>query len=157
MDQQRPLFKVKDLVAKQGQQQISNQDQQPPEQGKKPITKRKSVNARSQPKPVSKMSYSRANSSTRAVIVNDKTFASGTFKEVWEGVYTDGPRKSEPCAVKAFKTGSVFEEHYIQEKLSILERTQRIIDDFAAAKVIENGRIFLHTPEIWTFDDTKEK
>jgi hypothetical protein len=23
--------------------------------------------------------------------------------------------------------------------------------------VIENGRIFLNTPEIWTFDDTKEK
>ena len=154
MDQRRPLVKVNSPIAKKGQQQTSNQDQdqQPREQGK-----RLTLNAKSQSKPVSKMPDSRANSSTRAVIVNDKTFASGIFKEVWKGIYTDGPRKGEFCAVKEFKTGSVFEEHYFQEELSIVERTQRIIDDFAAAKVIENGRIFLNTPEIWIFDDTKEK
>jgi hypothetical protein len=126
-------------------------------QGKTPIAKRKSIKAKSKPQQVSKMSYSRVNSSTRALIVNDKIFASGTFKDVWKGVYTNGPRKGEPCVAKEFKTGSVFEEHYFQEELSIVERTQRIIDDFAAAKVLENGRIFLNTPEIWTFDGTNEK
>jgi hypothetical protein len=112
MDQRRPLVKANSPVVRQGQQQIPNQDEQPPVQRKRPMAKRKNVNAKPQPKPVSKMSYSRANFSTRAVIVNDKIFASGTFKKVWEGVYTDGPRKGEPCAVKEFKTGSVFEERY---------------------------------------------
>jgi len=75
-------------------------------------------------------------------------------------MYTSGPRKGEACVAKEFKTGSVFEEYYFQEELNIVERSQKIVDDFAEAKVISssgNSRILLNTPEIWTFDYTEEK
>jgi hypothetical protein len=105
----------------------------------------------------SKMSCSRTNTSTRAKVVDDKIFASGTFKNVWKGVYTDGVRRGESCVAKEFKAGSVYKDHYFQEELNIVARAHIIIDHFAAAKVISNGRIYLNSPEIWTYDDTNEK
>lgn len=69
------------------------------------------------------------------------------------GVYNKGEREGEACVAKEFKTGSVYEEHYFEEELNIIRRTQEIIDDFAAARVIGSSRILLNTPEIWEYEE----
>lgn len=102
------------------------------------------------------MSYSRTNDSHSADIDKTKIFASGAFKNVWKGTYTVGSRKGQPCVAKEFKTGSVYDEHYFEEELNIIRRTQIIIDDFHAARIIDKT-IFLNTPQIWTYNDDGTK
>jgi hypothetical protein len=98
------------------------------------------------------MSYTRSNNATNATIERSMgIFASGTFKNVWQGVYTDGVRKGHKCVAKEFKTGSVLEAHYFEEELEIVARTQKIIDDFDAAGIIDR-KIWLNTPQIWTYE-----
>lgn len=99
------------------------------------------------------MSNARTNDATRANINRNTVFASGTFKNVWLGIYTQGARRGQRCVAKEFKTGSVIEEHYFEEEMNIVQRTQEIIDDFDNAGVIGNRRILLNTPEIWEYTD----
>jgi hypothetical protein len=108
-----------------------------------------------QDRAISKMSFSRTNNSTKVAIDANKIFASGTFKNVWQGDYTDGARKGELCVAKAFKSGSVFQSHYFEEELEIIRHSQAIIDAFAAAGVIR-VRILLNIPEVWVYDETGE-
>ncbi|TVY83249.1 Alpha-protein kinase vwkA [Lachnellula suecica] len=81
-------------------------------------------------------------------------FAQGTFKNVWEGVYSDGPQKGQGCVCKQFKTGFVFESHYFAEEMTIIRRTQKIVDHFMNAEILgpdgSGRRLFLNTPEVWT-------
>lgn len=101
-------------------------------------------------------SHSRINLSTHAEIDTSKIFASGTFKNVWSGVYLDGPRKNTPCVSKQFKTGSVLSDYYFREELNIIALTQSIVDDFHDAGVI-NRDIVLNTPAIWTYEGSGVK
>jgi len=94
------------------------------------------------------MSYRRTNDSSECIVHRERIFASGTFKNVWEGTYTEGPRHGQPCVAKEFKTGSVFEDHYFQEELAIVRHTQKILDDWHATSAT-NRHIYLNTPEIW--------
>ncbi|KAH9219853.1 kinase-like domain-containing protein [Leptodontidium sp. 2 PMI_412] len=104
------------------------------------------------------MSNSRTNNSTRASINKDAIFASGTFKNVWTGIYTAGDRSGQRCVAKEFKTGSVYEAGYFEEEMNIIRGTQRIVDDFDSAGVLGTGRrILLNTPEIWTYEMSQQK
>ncbi|ESZ89805.1 hypothetical protein SBOR_9811 [Sclerotinia borealis F-4128] len=103
------------------------------------------------------MSHKRTNKSTKAEIYLDRIFASGTFKNVWTGRYTEGRRKGQRCVSKEFKTGSVFEKHFFDEELRIIERTQEIIDDFHAANIILGKDIILNTPDVWTYTESRHK
>ncbi|CAD6452533.1 f29ab76f-7bac-4ac2-b085-9c8a1e4ffa76 [Sclerotinia trifoliorum] len=98
------------------------------------------------------MSHRRLNQSRRAEIDTSEIFASGTFKNVWAGRYTEGPRKGQACVSKEFQTGSVISEHYFEEELEIIRRTQEIVDDFHAAGIIDNRDIIVNTPSIWTYE-----
>lgn len=101
------------------------------------------------------MSNSRTNNATSANV--DRTcpvYASGTFKNVWQGTYTVGERKGQKCVAKEFKTGSTIERQYFDEELGITNLTLKIVDDFHAAKIITQ-KILLNTPEIWEYLDTK--
>ncbi|KAI0907278.1 kinase-like domain-containing protein [Ustulina deusta] len=102
------------------------------------------------------MSNSRNNNATRAIIYRDQLFASGTFKNVYEGEYTVGARRGQRCVSKEFKTGSVYETHYFNEEMNIIRCTQKVIDDWHNADVISQ-RILLNTPQIWTYDTTGAK
>lgn len=93
------------------------------------------------------MANRRVNNATRARI-EPYTFAEGTFKIVQRGVYTRGARAGQRCVSKEFKTGSVYEDYYFEEELSIIARAQRIIDSWHDADIIDR-RILLNTPEIW--------
>ncbi|KAF8861838.1 kinase-like protein [Acephala macrosclerotiorum] len=103
------------------------------------------------------MSNSRTNNATRANIEKNNIFASGAFKNVWAGTYTEGARSGQRCVAKEFKTGSVFEDHYFEEEMNIIRRTQKIIDDFDNAKIITGRQILLNTPAIWTYEETGHK
>jgi len=102
------------------------------------------------------MSHSRTNNAWKATIQRDTIYASGTFKNVWQGTYTEGARKGQRCVAKEFKTGSVYEDHYFKEELEIIHHSQEIIDEFHAAGLI-NKDIMLNTPEIWQYEYTENK
>lgn len=97
------------------------------------------------------MANRRLNNATYALIDTTNLFAQGTFKNVWKGTYTRGTRAGQECVAKEFKTGSVYEEHYFEEELAIVNRAQRVIDAWHEADII-NRRIVLNTPEIWTYE-----
>lgn len=96
------------------------------------------------------MSCVRNNNSTAADINRDRLFATGTFKNVWQGRYIAGARTGEACVAKEFKTSSVFEDHYFQEELNIVDRAQNIIDNWHAANIV-NRRIVMSRPQIWQY------
>ena len=102
------------------------------------------------------MSSQRTNCSRKSEIEFSKVFAEGTFKNVYAGIYTSGPQKGEACVWKQFKTGSVYEDHYFDDELAIINRTQQIIDDFQAAGIIDQA-ILLNTPQIWHLTKSKAK
>lgn len=103
------------------------------------------------------MAYQRTNDAHRANIDRSAgIFAQGTFKNVWRGTYTEGARAGQPCVAKEFKTGSVYEEHYFAEEMSIIARAQKVIDKWHEEKPI-NRKILLNTPGIWTYTTTKHK
>lgn len=95
------------------------------------------------------------NNATHACI-ETSIFAHGTFKNVWQGRYTQGIRAGQKCVAKEFKTGSVFEAHYFEEELNIISRAQKIIDNWHDA-CYSGQRIILNTPQIWTYEDSGAK
>jgi hypothetical protein len=101
------------------------------------------------------MSYQRTNNAYYAHFKDSRPFSKGRFKLVWKGVYTKGTRKGEACVSKEFKTGSVYEEWYFDKELDIIDRAQRIIDDWHEERIIDCP-ILLSTPEIWVSDGDDE-
>lgn len=91
-----------------------------------------------------------------ATVNKARLFASGTFKNVYAGNYTEGARAGQECVSKEFKTGSVYEAHYFEEELNIIRHTQAVINDWHDARVIDK-RILLNTPAIWTETETGAK
>ncbi|RAL65102.1 hypothetical protein DID88_001208 [Monilinia fructigena] len=103
------------------------------------------------------MSHQRTNNSTEAEIDLSHIFASGTFKNVWMGTYTKGPRSGQNCVSKEFKSGSVVEEHYFDEELAILRIAQEIIDAFHDANIVPGREIILNRPKVWTYYEGSRK
>ncbi|KAI0973660.1 kinase-like domain-containing protein [Xylaria arbuscula] len=96
------------------------------------------------------MSQSRHNHSTSASIDRTYLFASGTFKNVYEGQYIEGRRAGERCVAKEFKESSPYEEKYFEEEMKIIRTSQKIIDDWHDAGIVRN-HILLNIPEIWVY------
>ncbi|KAI0856216.1 kinase-like domain-containing protein [Xylaria cubensis] len=102
------------------------------------------------------MSNSRNNDATTASISRGQIFASGAFKNVYAGKYTVGTRAGQECVAKEFKTGSVYEEHYFEQEMNIIRRTQLVIDNWHGAGIIDK-RVLLNNPQIWTYTETRAK
>jgi hypothetical protein len=102
------------------------------------------------------MSYARTNNALWAETVRTSRYASGTFKNVYKGNYTDGERCGELCVAKEFKAGSVYEESYFAEEISIIAQAQTIVDKWNEATIIKST-ILLNTPEIWTYTLSRQK
>ncbi|XP_046460948.1 serine/threonine-protein kinase/endoribonuclease IRE1-like isoform X2 [Daphnia pulex] len=92
--------------------------------------------------------YTRENNATKATVY-DPIFASGSFKKIRKGKYTQGERAGEACVSKTFISGSVFEDSYFQAELKVVEKALEIINNFNKQRVI-NQTIWLNKPEIWT-------
>lgn len=94
------------------------------------------------------MHFSRSNQSNFAHFPRDVgPFSKGSFKTVWRGRYTEGPRKGQECVSKAF-TRPAFADHYFDLEMKVNRRTQRIVDAWNAAGVIPKP-VVLNVPEIW--------
>ncbi|KAI1333050.1 kinase-like domain-containing protein [Xylariaceae sp. FL0255] len=95
------------------------------------------------------MANERRNGSQLARIKMDvPPFATGTFKNVYLGYYTRGPRKDEPCVGKVFKDGSPYETEYFEQELRVVARAQKMLDAWSNARITES-RILLNRPERW--------
>lgn len=103
------------------------------------------------------MSSSRQSSAGRSrAIINDRLFATGSFKNVWRGTYTHGPRAGQPCVAKEFRPDVEFDKDPFAEELNVISRAQKIISSWYAAHIID-ARIILNTPEIWEYAGTRRK
>lgn len=102
------------------------------------------------------MSNSRQNNATRAGVLTSSLFASGTFKNVYAGVYTVGERVGQRCVAKEFKTGPVCEEHYFDEEMNVMDRALMVIDAWHDGGFIDK-RILLNMPGIWAYENTGVK
>jgi len=91
----------------------------------------------------------RTNQASRADVSRD-VFASGTFKLVYKGTYTDGINRGKACVAKEFKTGAVDEESYFKEELDVCAATATIINTFNEGGYI-NRSIYLNILTVWTF------
>eukprot|EP00158_Paraphelidium_tribonemae_P001865 Partr_v1_DN24888_c0_g2_i1_m29793 putative NA len=96
------------------------------------------------------MSYKRQNCAVEASIQLDSIYASGAFKNVYKGEYTDGQRKGEECVCKIFKDPGQIERKYFDAELEIVAKAQTIVDKFNTDRIIDKI-IWLNEPAIWTF------
>lgn len=103
------------------------------------------------------MSTSRRSDSGRSrAVISDRLYATGSFKNVWRGTYTHGPRAGQACVAKEFKPGLDFERDPFAEELSVVRRAQAILGSWRAARVID-ARILLNVPEVWEYPGTRRK
>lgn len=94
--------------------------------------------------------YGRLNLATSADIFYTKFVASGTFKNVYEGVFTSGLSINEPCVAKELISGPIFSDAGFKEEIDTTQLTQIIIDRFNMSGIIPADKmIVLNTPEIW--------
>ena len=98
----------------------------------------------------SSVDFGRRNNASRATVDMSKIYASGGFKNVYKGNYTEGERKGEECVAKIFKTGSVYEDSYFASELKVVAKALDIINRFNRDRII-NKEIWLNEPTVWTF------
>ena len=94
--------------------------------------------------------FSRGNNATTANADTSSIYATGAFKNVYKGKYTEGERAGQECVCKIFKSGSVFQESFFQVELQVVAKTLEIVNRFNKCKLVDKP-IWLNQPEIWTF------
>jgi hypothetical protein len=72
-------------------------------------------------------SFARQNNASKATVQNQVVYASGGFKNVYKGNYTEGERKDEECVAKVFKSGSIFEQSYFATELKVVAKAMAIL------------------------------
>lgn len=95
----------------------------------------------------------RENLSSEAAFTSDDLnypFASGTFRWVAKGKYTNGPRKGEKCVCKWFKSGVVYEDAYYEKDVKAIEKAIDIVREFNNSGLIEE-HVQLNKADVWTF------
>jgi len=94
----------------------------------------------------------RKNNANWAHVPNDalcNPFAEGSFRYCALGAYTHGRRAGQPCVLKWFKSGVVFEEVFFQKDLKAVEKARHIIEQWNAMWFI-GKYIRLNIPSVWT-------
>jgi len=95
----------------------------------------------------------RRNNATRATFTNyalDHPFASGSFRWVAKGVYTEGNRQGEACVCKWFKTGGTLESSFFDVDLKTVLKATELIKEWNAEAFV-NKMVKINQPEVWTF------
>ncbi|POS76316.1 hypothetical protein DHEL01_v205290 [Diaporthe helianthi] len=99
------------------------------------------------------------NKSTVATWPDNVPIATGAFKTVYRGHYTEGPRNGKECVCKAFTANSESEKQLFEDEARISDRAKEIITYWNRLKIIDQP-VLLNIPEIWdigTSDDSSEK
>eukprot|EP00038_Savillea_parva_P031127 m.83008 g.83008 ORF g.83008 m.83008 type:complete len:288 (-) comp9514_c0_seq1:3475-4338(-) len=82
----------------------------------------------------------------------DYPFASGGFRYVAKGVYTEGERQGEPCVCKWFKSGGVFETKFYDTDIKNVGKALHLLEEFNSQNIVSQ-EVRLNIPEVWTFDE----
>mmetsp|Transcript_21573 Transcript_21573/g.36123 ORF Transcript_21573/g.36123 Transcript_21573/m.36123 type:complete len:385 (+) Transcript_21573:1-1155(+) len=101
----------------------------------------------------------RINQSSRASFPRkaiETPFASGKFRWVAMGEYTDGPREGQKCVCKWFKSGFTFEEEFFKNDIRAVDQAALIVEQFNAEGIIQQ-MIRLNIPAVWVFDEHTDK
>lgn len=96
----------------------------------------------------------RYNASTRAEFLNESLrnpFASGAFRWVARGKYTEGSRTGQACVCKWFKTGTAFEADFFALDIKAVDKALEIANRFNQLNVYDKT-VKINIPEVWTFD-----
>ena len=81
----------------------------------------------------------------------ENPFAEGAFRWVAQGNYTSGPRQSQACVVKWFKTGAVFSDDYFTLDIKAVDKALDIVNRFNQSNII-NKEVKINVPQVWRFD-----
>jgi hypothetical protein len=79
-------------------------------------------------------------------------FASGAFRWVAKGRYTDGDREGQACVAKWFKTGAVFDEDYFTLDIKAVDKALEIVNRFNQLDVVDKI-VKMNVPAVWSFED----
>ncbi|KAM7211388.1 alpha-protein kinase 1 [Rhypophila decipiens] len=80
-------------------------------------------------------------------------FASGAFRWVAHGTYTNGPRSGQACVCKWFKTGIVFSDDFFILDIKAVDKALNIVNKFNELHIV-NKPIVINVPGVWEFDKT---
>jgi hypothetical protein len=97
----------------------------------------------------------RRNLATRATFTHDamlRPFASGGFRWVAKGVYTEGMRTGEECVCKWFKSGGVYESKFYDTDVKNVDKALHLLEEFNSQNIV-GKEIRLNIPEVWTFEE----
>lgn len=109
------------------------------------------------PKPSDSGRYNHSDRAEVSKDALDNPFASGSFRWVAEGIYTDGGRQGQACVVKWFKTGAVFSEDYFTLDIKAVDKALEIVNRFNQLNTV-NKVVKINVPGVWYFtDDGDEK
>jgi len=97
------------------------------------------------------MSSARRNLSDHARVDLSRVYSYGTFKLVYKGSYTRGPRKNQACVSKLFKSGSVYEDSFFATELDVISAAMNIVEKFNQEQFIDR-HIFLNEPTVWEYE-----
>jgi len=86
----------------------------------------------------------------------NQVFAEGTFRLCYLGEYSSGARKSQPCVVKVFRSGSVFQDDFFRFDLQAVDKA---IDIVARWNLLHSDLkpIFVNTATVWTQSEGHQK
>ncbi|PHH89493.1 hypothetical protein CDD83_5958 [Cordyceps sp. RAO-2017] len=79
-------------------------------------------------------------------------FAEGTFRWVAKARYDEGLRTGQPCAIKWFKSGAVFEHAFFSLDIKAVHKAREIIHEFNSSRIV-NKPIKINMTATWRFDE----
>ena len=112
------------------------------------------VNGERPPNPTSRPPSARENESSQASFESSaliNPFASGSFRLVAKGRYTDGRRRGKPCVVKWFKPGTNLEATFFRDDIKSVDKALSIIEQWNAFRPDQMKPIQINKPEISSF------
>lgn len=90
----------------------------------------------------------RENKSNRGEVSLHSYIATGSFKNVAKGLYTEGERKGQSLVAKTFKSRSVFASEYFDKEMLVIKQALILIESWNKSKIIDKI-IRLNQSEIW--------
>lgn len=92
--------------------------------------------------------YARKNLGDGISIDYNNTIGSGTFKDVYLGKYTNGPRSNQPCVEKRVRSGPMSAKDLCANETAINEKALSFIQRFNDTQVCQL-EFYLNFSEVW--------
>ncbi|XDG01365.1 hypothetical protein ABKA04_000980 [Annulohypoxylon sp. FPYF3050] len=80
-------------------------------------------------------------------------FSEGTFRWVGRATYSSGHRNGQPCVIKWFKTGAVFEKDYFTLDIKAVDKALEIVNRFNELNIVSKT-VKINVPAVWTIVET---